>query len=103
MDFRGAIWPWNLFQGCYLTLEFISGVLFGLGIYFRDAIWPWNLFQGCYLALEFISGVLFGLGIHSRGAIWPYNLFQGCYFGLRIYIPQTCFQGVWIVVAIFRI
>ena len=33
MDFRGAIWSWNLFQGCYLALEFISGVLFGLGIY----------------------------------------------------------------------
>ena len=45
MDFRGAIWPWNLFQGCYLALEFIAGVLFGLIIYFRGVI----------LALEFIS------------------------------------------------
>ena len=53
--FRGGIWPYNLFQGCYLALEFISGMLLGLGIYFRGAIWPWNSFQGCYLALEFMS------------------------------------------------
>ena len=70
------------FQGCYLVLEFISGVLLGLGIYFRGATWPWNLFQGCYLALEFISGVLFGLGI---------------------YVPLTDFHRGRIVMAIFRI